>query len=60
MLFILFIFNWEGTSMILYFSGSGNSKFVAKYLAILLKEEVISLNKIIKENLSLDLVSNKP
>lgn len=46
--------------MILYFSGSGNSKFVAKYLAILLKDEVISLNKIIKENLSLDLISNKP
>lgn len=46
--------------MILYFSGSGNSKFVAKYLAILLKDEVVSLNKIIKENLSLDLNSDKP
>lgn len=46
--------------MILYFSGSGNSKFVALYLERLLKDNVVSLKDIIKEKRSLNFVSDKP
>ncbi len=46
--------------MILYFSGSGNSKFVTNYIASKTFDEVISLNEVIKENKELIFESNKP
>lgn len=46
--------------MILYFSGSGNSEYVAKYLADKLDDEVISLAPYLKENRTLDITSTKP
>ena len=45
--------------MILYFTGTGNSKFVADYLADKLDDKVISLNKIIKNNERLVCTSDK-
>lgn len=46
--------------MILYFSGSGNSRYVAKELGTLLNDEVVSLNSRIKNNDTSMLVSDKP
>ena len=46
--------------MILYFTGTGNSKFVADYLAEKLDDETISLNKIIKNGEKLNCSSEKP
>lgn len=46
--------------MILYFTGTGNSKFVADYLAEKLDDEVISLNNTIKSNEKLVCESEKP
>lgn len=46
--------------MILYFSGSGNSRYVAKELGTLLNDEVVSLNRRIKKNDTSMLVSDKP
>ena len=46
--------------MILYFTGTGNSKFVADYLAEKLNDEVLSLNKIIKYGENPILESDKP
>ena len=39
--------------MILYFSGSGNNKFIANYINNKLNDEVVSINDIIKFNQSL-------
>lgn len=46
--------------MILYFTGTGNSKFVADYLAEHLDDETVSMNKIIKNNEHLVCESEKP
>jgi len=46
--------------MILYFTGTGNSKFVADYLAEKLDDETVSLNKIIKSGEKLNCSSEKP
>lgn len=46
--------------MILYFTGTGNSKFVANALADELNDEVVSLNTIIKESKKISFVSSKP
>ena len=46
--------------MILYFTGTGNSKFVADYLAEKLDDETLSLNNIIKSNKQLICKSEKP
>lgn len=46
--------------MILYFSGSGNSRYVAKELGTLLNDEVVSLNSRIKNNDISVLFSDKP
>ena len=46
--------------MILYFTGTGNSKFVADYLAEKLEDDVISLNSIIKNGETLVCKSEKP
>ena len=46
--------------MILYFTGTGNSKFVADYLAEKLNDETLSLNNIIKAGGSLVCESEKP
>ena len=46
--------------MILYFTGTGNSKFVADYLAEHLNDETISMNKIIKNSEKLVCDSEKP
>ena len=46
--------------MIIYFSGTGNSKFVAEYLADKLKDDIISLNNVIKNNEKLVCTSEKP
>lgn len=46
--------------MILYFTGTGNSEFVAKALAERLDDEVICLNKDIKEKKQSEFNSEKP
>lgn len=46
--------------MILYFTGTGNSKYIAKALADRLGDEVVSLNEVIKNNLSKEFASEKP
>lgn len=46
--------------MILYFSGSGNNKFIANYLKDLIKDEIISLNEVLKESKPLEFNSTKP
>lgn len=46
--------------MVLYFSGTGNSKFAAQTIADRLYDEVVSLNTIVKENRSVDFHSDKP
>lgn len=46
--------------MILYFTGTGNSKFVADYLSEKLDDETLSLNDIIKKGESLVCFSEKP
>ncbi len=46
--------------MILYFTGTGNSKFVADVLAAMLEDEVVSLNTILKTNAPLVFTSTKP
>lgn len=46
--------------MILYFTGTGNSKFVADYLAEKLNDSIISLNNVIKNNEMLVCESEKP
>ncbi len=46
--------------MILYFTGTGNSKFVADALADLLEDEVVSLNVILKSGAPLIFESSKP
>ena len=46
--------------MILYFTGTGNSKYVADYLSDKLQDEVVSLNDILKNNSPLRLESEKP
>lgn len=46
--------------MILYFTGTGNSKFVADYLAEKLDDKTVSLNKIIKNGEKLNCNSEKP
>lgn len=46
--------------MILYFTGTGNSKYVADYLADKLQDEVVSLNDILKNNLPCEVQSEKP
>jgi len=46
--------------MILYFTGSGNSKYIADALAKRLYDEVISLNRVIKQNEQKRFVSQRP
>ena len=46
--------------MILYFTGTGNSKFVADYLAEQLDDTVVSMNRIIKSGEKLVCESEKP
>lgn len=46
--------------MILYFTGTGNSKYVAEAIANFMGDEVISLNTIIKENKKAQFNSSKP
>ena len=46
--------------MILYFTGTGNSKFVADYIAEKLDDETVSLNRIIKNKEKLICTSEKP
>lgn len=46
--------------MILYFTGTGNSKYVADYLADKLQDEVVSLNDMLKNDLPLIAESEKP
>lgn len=46
--------------MILYFSGTGNSRFVAKNLSKILEDEVVSLNHVFKETNQSDFYSEKP
>lgn len=46
--------------MILYFSGSGNNKFIANYINKTLNDEVISLNEVIKFNKPLEFNSSLP
>ena len=46
--------------MILYFTGTGNSKYVADYLGDKLQDEVVSLNDMLKNDLPLVAESEKP
>ena len=46
--------------MILFFSGTGNSKYVAGFLGDHLDDEVVSLNNILKYHRSFDFTSVKP
>lgn len=46
--------------MILYFSGSGNNKFIADYINSKLHDEVVSMNEIIKFNRPLKFNSSNP
>lgn len=46
--------------MILYFTGTGNSKYIAMALADKLSDEVVSLNDIIKNNSEKKFTSEKP
>jgi len=46
--------------MILYFTGTGNSKFVADYLAEQLEDITVSMNKMLKSNENLICESEKP
>lgn len=46
--------------MIIYFTGTGNSKYVADFLGDKLQDEVVSLNDIMKNNLPLTVESEKP
>lgn len=46
--------------MILYFTGTGNSKYIADFLASKLEDEVVSLNDIFKHNGEKRFVSEKP
>lgn len=46
--------------MIFYFSGTGNSKFVASQISKRVKDEVISINKRLKEGASNTFKSEKP
>lgn len=46
--------------MILYFSATGNSEYIASYLGYLLKDEVISISKYLKNNTNINLTSEKP
>ncbi len=45
--------------MILYFSGTGNSKFVAEKIAKTTNDSVTSLNDLIKENKSIKIADNE-
>ncbi len=45
--------------MILYFSGTGNSKFVAEKIAKTTNDSVTSLNNLIKENKSIKITDNE-
>ena len=57
--FCLYILQ-EGTIVIIYFTGTGNSKFVADFLADKIGDDIISLNEIIKNNEKLVCTSEKP
>lgn len=46
--------------MILYFSGTGNSRFVAEAIKSIIDDEVISINELIKNNSNIELKSDKP
>lgn len=46
--------------MILYFTGTGNSKYIAMALADRLEDEVVSINDIVKNSKDEELVSEKP
>lgn len=46
--------------MILYFTGTGNSKFVSDYIAEQISDEVVSLNDIIKNRKPLKFHSERP
>lgn len=46
--------------MILYFSGTGNSKYVAKVIGEKLNDEIVSMNKLIKNGFEGTLNSEKP
>ena len=46
--------------MVLYFTGTGNSKYVADFLADKLQDEAVSLNDMLKNNLPRETESEKP
>lgn len=46
--------------MVLYFTGTGNSKYVADFLADKLQDEAVSLNDMLKNNLPCETESEKP
>jgi len=46
--------------MIIYFTGTGNSRYVAEYIGILTGDDVISSNEYIKSNKNAEFSSDKP
>lgn len=46
--------------MILYFSGTGNSRYIAEVLAKETEEQLISLNQLLRQQKPVTLQSKKP
>lgn len=46
--------------MILYFSGTGNSRYVARAINFVMDDELVSVNKLIKAGIKKALISEKP
>ena len=46
--------------MILYFTGTGNSRYVARKIAEEINDELVSMNDLIKQGNTDELISNKP
>ena len=46
--------------MVLYFTGTGNSRYVARKIAEEINDELVSMNELIKQGSTNELISNKP
>lgn len=50
----------EDTTMIVYFSGTGNSRFCAQFLAHALNDTCFDVFSLIRQGIALELTSEKP
>ena len=46
--------------MVVYFTGTGNSRYCARMLASLLEDELIDSTNFIKNGIAADLITDKP